>query len=115
MTRSPSDPRAYKGFQPRMGVYAVRHLPSGRTLLGWSRHLEGILNRHRFQLGAGMHPQKLLQADWDRDGAEAFAFELLDEIEPHPDRPRADPDGELAALEELWRDRLGLTRETTYA
>jgi hypothetical protein len=98
-----------------MGVYAVRHLPSGRTLLGWSRHLEGILNRHRFQLGAGMHPKKVLQADWLRDGAGSFAFEILDEIEPLPDRQGGDPDADLAELEALWRDRLGLTEETTYA
>lgn len=113
--RSQSATRPYKGFQPRMGVYAVRHVPSGRTLLGWSRHLDGILNRHRFQLGTGMHPIKTLQADWLRDGIGAFVFEILDELQPHPDRPDEDPGDDLLALEAMWRERLGLTDETTYA
>lgn len=111
-----TDPRQYKGFTPRMGVFAVRHLPSGRTHLGWSRHLQGILNRHRFQLGTGAHPLKSLQADWLRDGADAFAFEILDELKGHADRPDEAPgDEELVELEALWRERLGLDAGTTYA
>jgi hypothetical protein len=114
-TGSTSKPRVYKGFTPRMGVFAVRHLPSGRTLLGWSIHLAGILNRHRFQLDAGSHPLKTLQADWRRDGPEAFTFEVVDELAANPAHP-ADFDyrGDLAALEALWRDRLDLTAQTTY-
>ncbi|WP_373048734.1 GIY-YIG nuclease family protein [Vulgatibacter sp.] len=107
--------RDYKGFTPRMGVYAVRHLPSGRTLLGSSLHLQGILNRHRFQLETGVHAQQAMQADWRRDGRDAFAFEILDELKPLPDRPDHDPSSDLAELEALWRERLGLTPQTTYA
>lgn len=110
----PNETRPYKGFKPKMGVYVVRHRPSGRALVGWSRHLHGILNRHRFQLGAGMHPNPRLQADWARDGADSFDFEILDELQPHPDRPADDPDGDLAELEAMWRERLGLTPETSY-
>lgn len=112
---TPSRPRAYKGFTPRMGVYAVRHLPTGRTLLGWSRHLQGILNRHRFQLELGGHGNEALQADWQRAGAEAFTFEVLDELAPDPARaPDHDYGEDLAGLEALWRERLGLTAENSY-
>ena len=105
----------YKGFHPRMGVFAVRHLPSGRTLLGWSRHLTGILNRHRFQLELGTHPLKAMQEDWRRDGADAFTFETLDELSPDPARPTESAQAEdLAELESLWRARLGLSDQQTY-
>lgn len=105
----------YKGFKPRMGVYAVRHLPSGRTLLGWSLHLTGILNRHRFQLERGGHPLKTLQEDWRRDGPNAFSFETLDELSPDPLRPaESDQAADLAELESLWRDRLELTEQQSY-
>lgn len=116
MSSEPSHPpRVYKGFTPRMGVYAVRHQPSGRTLLGWSRHLVGILNRHRFQLEMGGHTLAALQEDWKRDGPQAFTFEVLDELPPDPTRPPDFDYGEdLAGLEALWRERLGLTEQTTY-
>jgi len=109
------NPRKYKGFTPRMGVYAVRHLPSGRVLLGSSPHLEGILNRHRFQLSTGVHPIRALQADWHRDGAGAFSFEILDELPQSDDAAPRDPRGDLAALEELWRERLALDPAHSYA
>ena len=112
----PNKPRVYKGFTPRMGIYAVRHLPSGRTLLGWSRHLQGILNRHRFSLELGGHTHKSLQEDWRRDGAVAFSFDVVDELALDPARA-ADHDygPDLEALEALWRERLGLGAHNTYA
>ena len=111
----PNPPRPYKGFCVRMGVFAVRHVPSGRTLLGCSPHLAGALNRHRFQLDLGAHPVAALQSDWRRDGAQAFRFEVLDELEPDPALPAAHDYGEdLAGLEALWRERLGLTPQTSY-
>lgn len=107
--------RMYKGFTPRMGVYAVRHAPSGRVLLGSSAHVVGALNRNRFQLSVGSHLDPAMQADWRRDGADAFTFEILDELTPPADRPDYDPSDDLEALEALWRERLGLTPETSYA
>jgi hypothetical protein len=98
-----------------MGVWAIRHLASGRTLIGWSRHLQGTLNRHRFQLDLGGHPVKALQTDWRRECPEAFAFEILDELAPDPTRPPAyDYAEDLAGLESLWRERLGLTAKMLY-
>lgn len=97
--------RVYKGFTPRMGVYAVKHLPSGRILLGSSPHLVGTLNGHRFRLRAGMHPERALMEDWRRDGPEAFAFEILDELDPTEDEEKAE--AELDELLSLWCERLG--------
>lgn len=110
----PQTPRAYKVFTPRMGVYAVRHLPSGRVLIGPSPHVEGRLNRERFQLQMGMHVDKALQADWNRDGAQAFSFEVLDDLAPDPSRPPThDYVDDLNALAELWRERLALTAQNS--
>lgn len=119
MTRKPppepAAPRRYKGFTPRMGVYIIRHLPSGRTLLDASPHLDGILNRHRFQLKLGNHANKRLQADWNADGEAAFAFEVLDELPPDPQQPdEAQSLADLAELAALWREKLALTAEQSY-
>lgn len=104
---------AYKGFTPRMGIYAVRHLPSGRMLLGTSPNLVGALNGHRFRLDAGMHPEKAMLEDWRRDGPDAFAFEILDELDPPEDERKAESD--LDELLALWCERLGRRPDQGYS
>ncbi|GGO39464.1 GIY-YIG nuclease family protein [Deinococcus humi] len=105
-------PRQYKDFTPRMGVYRVTHTPSGCTLLGHSLHLEGMLNRIRFQLQNGLHPQKSMQADWRADGADAFTFEVLDEITPK--NPGDEPVDDLKELLALWQEKLNLLPAQRY-
>lgn len=107
---------AYKGFDVLMGVYAIRHTASGRTLLGWSKHVHGTLNRHRFSLDTSGHRHLQLQEDWRRDGAGAFTFEVLDVLKPTPGNPASyDYADDLAGLEALWREKLGLTGALSYS
>jgi hypothetical protein len=114
-TSETTPPRAYKGFTVRMGVYAIRHLGTGRTLLSWSRHLQAALNRHRFSLDTGSHRNAELQAEWRREGAAAFTFEVVDELAADPKQPATyDYGDDLASLAQLWRDRLGLTAANSY-
>jgi len=96
---------AYKQNPPPMGVFRIRHLPSGRVFIASGRNLRGIMNSHQFQLRGGSHPNKALQADWNRDGASAFAVELLDEL-PALDATGRDARAELAELEALWLEKL---------
>ena len=92
----------YRQQPPPLGIIALRHLPSGRTLLECSRNAPGSLNRHRFELNLGKHRNAALQADWRRDGAAAFFCEIIDTVTP-PDDPAFDADAELAALLLLHR------------
>jgi hypothetical protein len=87
------------------GVYVVRNTASGKTLLGSSLNLLGILNRQRFQLEGGLHPDKELQADWKELGPDAFAFETLDLLTP-TDEARDDRSADLRVLRELWLEKL---------
>jgi hypothetical protein len=82
--------RRYKETPRPAGVYRVRNLVSGKSLLGSSPDLPAILNRERFQLDAGLHPDKELQKDWRELGPNAFAFETLDRLE-RPARPATTP------------------------
>jgi hypothetical protein len=97
--------RRYKETPRPMGVFAVRHVPSGRMLVGSSRDLPAMLNRQRFQLERGVHPNRALQQDWNTHGAESFAFETLDELRI-PETPAYDPAADLATLEALWLEKL---------
>ena len=47
-----------------------------------------------------------LQRDWNRLGADAFVFEVLDTLKPPDDQPDYDPTEDLAVLEVLWLERL---------
>jgi hypothetical protein len=104
-TRQTALKAAYRQQAPALGIIALQHLPSGRTLLERSRNAPGALNRHRFELTLGTHRNARLQADWRRDGAAAFRFELRDAVTV-PDDPAFDADAELDTLLVLHREHL---------
>src|SRR6266498_2496458 len=85
-----------------MGVYQIRNIVNEKVLIGASLDLPGILNRHKFQLKMGNHPNGALQAEWNEFGSESFAFEILDEITPKEGRDYRE---EMAFLEELWLEK----------
>jgi hypothetical protein len=87
------------------GVYRIRNTRSGKTLVGSSPNLPGILNRQRFQLENGLHPDKELQADWSEFGPDAFAFERLDLLAPSDD-PGYDSTEDLRTLKTMWLEKL---------
>ena len=98
--------REYKESYRPAGVFQVRNTENGRILVSSSPNLPAIFNRLRMQLDAGMyayHPE--LQRDWKTLGADAFAFEVLEELKP-PEGPGWDPSDDLAALEALWLEQL---------
>jgi len=99
--------REYKQRRPPMGVYRVRNVVSGHSLVAASTDLPSILNRHRAQLSMGGHPNRPLQADWLEHGADSFVFEVLDTLAP-PEAPDYDPLADLTVLEELWLEKLSL-------
>ena len=61
----------------------------------------------------GSHQNRDLQRDWNALGAEAFAFEVLDTLAPR-DEARGDYTRELAALEELWLEKLSAVEDLGY-
>jgi|SRR6218665_1225317 len=106
--------RSYKEKPPDMGVFAVRNRANGKLLVGTSLNLPGALNRLRFELTTRIHRNfPALQEDWDRLGADAFSFEVLDVLAP-PEEPGGDLKEELRVLEALWLERLRPYGEAGY-
>lgn len=98
--------REYKGSYRPMGVFQVRNTTDGRLLVDSSVNLPAIFNRLRTQLRMGSYLKNgELQADWNELGPDAFAFEVLEELEP-PDAPGYDPTGDLQAMLDLWLEQL---------
>jgi hypothetical protein len=105
--------REYKEMPPDAGIYRIRNTAEGRSLIGATVNLSGGMNRHRFQLKHGSHPDAELQADWNRLGESAFEFTVLDRLEPR-DEPSYDPSEELGVLMEMWLDKLAAAGEALY-
>jgi hypothetical protein len=97
--------REYKQNPPPMGVFQIYNLINNKVLIGTGLNLPGILNRHKFQLTMGNHPNRILQTEWNEFGSENFALEILDELQPNLD-PDHDYSADLAFLEELWLEKL---------
>lgn len=86
-----------------MGIYAIRDRASGYRLLGASRNVPAALNRARFELSMGKYADRLLQAEWNRSGADGLDFDVLELLKEHEDA-NFDYAGELKALEQIYRE-----------
>ncbi len=106
--------RAYKESRRPMGVYCVRNIHTGETLIGRSTDLPAVLNRERSSLRVGGHANRRLQQDWNALGADAFAFEVLDTLAWPESTPDFDPTADLLLLEGMWRERLHLEGGGSY-
>lgn len=73
--------RAYKARRPRPGIYAVRHLATGRAWPGSAVDLDTTRNGLWLQLQHGRHLDRDLQAAWNQHGEAAFDYEILEVLE----------------------------------
>ena len=65
-------------------IYGIRHIASGRIYVGSAVRTNARWRHHRSQLQRGTHHSRYMQAAWEKYGAEAFEFVVL-EIVPTPD------------------------------
>jgi hypothetical protein len=105
--------RRYKETPRPIGVFRVHNTVADKSFVGVSTDLPAMLNRQRFQLGLGSHPNRALQEDWNRLGSEAFVFEIVDTLSPS-ERADSDPHEDLRVLEALWLERLSPFGERGY-
>ena len=97
--------REYKERQKPAGIYQIKNLANGKVLIGSSLNLEGPLNRHKFQLLSGRHPNEKLQKDWNECGPDKFSFEIL-EVAKIKDDPDFNLQDEVTLLEQIWLEKL---------
>jgi hypothetical protein len=96
--------RKYKEAPKEAGVFRITNTANGKVYLGSSLNLHGPLNKHRFTLSMGSHINKALQADWQRFGADAFVFEIVEKVKPSGD-PGFKVEDELELLEQIWIEK----------
>ncbi len=97
--------REYKERPKPAGVFQVKNTTNGKVLLGSSLNLDGSLNKHKFGLSIGRHPNDALQKDWNALGSDKFAFEILEVVKVKDD-PNFNLEDELTLLEQIWLEKL---------
>ena len=97
--------KTYQQSPRAMGVFLIRNNLTDRVFLDSGLDLHGTINRHKFQLKNGIHPNKALQADWNHFGSDGFPFEIVDELRPR-EGVEFDYRKELDFLEDLWLEKL---------
>ncbi len=97
---------AYKQRKVVGGVYRIVNDANARYLLVATPDLAGARNRHNFSVATENCIFGMMAEDWKATGAKHFQFEVLEELEKKDEQSDADFAGELALLEEMWRDKL---------
>jgi len=102
--------KEYKMTHTPMGIYSIKSPDSDKTYFGSSKNLNGIINRHIFELKTGIHKIKELQDAWNKLGENGIKFEILDKLEPKED-PKYDYTEDIETLEDLWAEKLKATKD----
>jgi len=71
---------AYKERKVSAGIYALRCQPTGQLWIGKAPDLATIQNRLWFTLRQGSNPHRSLQEAWSRHGADAFSFDIVENV-----------------------------------
>lgn len=95
----------YKQLKSKMGVFQIMNKRNGKILLDSSVDMDSRWNRHRTELKFGNHRNKALQSDWNENGEQVFAYEILSEIE-HDESEVKNYANEVKELEALYGDEL---------
>ena len=103
--------RQYRERNPRGGVYKITNTRNGKCLLSHAIDIQAVQNRHDFLVATDCCIYPKLEDDWKRFGAKAFVFEALEVIEMKQGQSGDEFEGDLTALEQLWRERLGASDE----
>ena len=96
----------YKQMKTEMGIMLVQNKINNKYILVTTQNLKGMINRIRFQLKSGGHPNKELQKDWNELGEDDFEIKILEILEYDKDELKTDYSEELNIMEIMWAEKL---------
>lgn len=104
----------YKQMKPEMGIYMISSHSNNKCCLQVTQNLRGAINRTKFQLQAGSHPNRELQKDWQEHGEADFTIEVLQYLDYDKDEAKTDYQEELAILQMIWEEKLAKEKREFY-
>ena len=87
------------------GVYCIACGESGSSWLKATKNLQEQKNRFQFFAATNGCPEPAMRADWERYGARAFSFTVLEELEKKETQSEAEYARDIETLLELWRGK----------
>ena len=96
----------YKQMKTEMGVFIVQNNLNNKYLLVTTQNLKGMINRVRFQLNNGGHPNSELQQEWKRFGEDKFDIIILETLDYDKDESKIDYSKELYIMEIMLTEKL---------
>ncbi len=99
-------------IKPIAGIFQIKNTFNKKILIESTQDLK-IMNRRKFELDAGLHPNKALQAEWKQFGADSFIFEILETV-PQKKEEETDIGEILLELQEKWIKMLQLFKGGGY-
>lgn len=88
------------------GICAVRSTVTGKSLVTAVPDIRGFQNRFSFSQATGSCVQPKLEKDWNEYGAGSFVLEVLETLEKKPDQTDREFAEDIAALKDLWLEKL---------
>lgn len=96
----------YKEREMVGGVYMIINTLTGRILLRTDTDLQGSKNRFEFSQKTGSCVDRLLQSDWNKEGAGIFILEVLEELKKGETQTEEKFEADINFLKEIWLDKL---------
>ena len=88
------------------GVYAIKNTLNNKTLLLSTTDMQGSKNRFDFAQKTGSCIDLKLQSDWNNQGGDQFAFEVLEELKKSETQTADGFKADVDLLKEMWLDNL---------
>jgi hypothetical protein len=95
----------YKQMKTEMGIFIVQNKVNNKYLLVTTQNLHGMINRVRFQLNSGGHPNRELQKEWKEFGENNFDIRILEKLAYDKDESKTDYSEELRIMDIIWSEK----------
>lgn len=95
----------YKNRPVCGGVYFIKCSQSDQVWLRAATDLQGAKNRFLFSQSMNTSPDNTMREAWNRFGAEAFSFEVAEEIMKKETQTEAEFSEDVNVLLEMWLEK----------
>lgn len=104
----------YKQLKTEMGIFIVQNKINNKYFIVATQNLKGMINRVKFQLKSGGHPNRQLQEEWKELGEDNFEFKILETLDYDKDESKTDYSEELNIIEIMLTEKLSDKNMVSY-